>query len=230
MTYGIPNRHGGDRAPPSTSLLRASRKSSRETPRGAPLSHHRAYGSRTTAVSDSVQRGMMVSEADQSQRAKPADWHGPLCLLSIGQPPPPFPRRRQTPRAVPVHPVPRRPLSRGFDPAGRPAKPLVSYQSNQQLPGWNLPPPVKRAIGAHSTTPFGRLIRRGAEGVCALRTTPSCALSPACHGDHAKCVAAAPASKRVWTDDLPAVAIVEFVPFLLIGRSVLRERLDQSAG
>jgi hypothetical protein len=31
-------------------------QSSRETPRGAPLSHHRAYGSRTTAVSDNVQR------------------------------------------------------------------------------------------------------------------------------------------------------------------------------
>ena len=44
---------------------------------------------------------------------------------------------------------PRRPLSRGFDPAGHPTKPLVSYQSNRQLPGWNLPPLVKRAIGAH---------------------------------------------------------------------------------
>jgi hypothetical protein len=44
---------------------------------------------------------------------------------------------------------PRRPLSRGFDPAGRPAKPLVSYQSHRQLSGWNLPPLVTRAIGAH---------------------------------------------------------------------------------
>src|SRR4051812_5476244 len=44
---------------------------------------------------------------------------------------------------------PRRPLSRGFDPAGRPTKPLVSYQSNRQLSGWNLPPLVIRAIGAH---------------------------------------------------------------------------------
>jgi hypothetical protein len=40
-------------------------------------------------------------------------------------------------------------LSRGFDPASRPAKPLVSYQVNRQLPGWNLPPLVKRAFGAH---------------------------------------------------------------------------------
>ena len=44
---------------------------------------------------------------------------------------------------------PRRPLSRGFDPAGYPAKPLVSYQSNRQFPGWNPPPLVTRAIGAH---------------------------------------------------------------------------------
>jgi hypothetical protein len=41
---------------------------------------------------------------------------------------------------------PRRPLSRGFDPAGYPAKPLVSYQGNRQFPGWNLPPLVKRAF------------------------------------------------------------------------------------
>lgn len=44
---------------------------------------------------------------------------------------------------------PRRPLSRSFDPAGCPTKPLVSYQSNRQLSGWNLPPLVKRALGAH---------------------------------------------------------------------------------
>jgi len=45
--------------------------------------------------------------------------------------------------------APRRPLSRGFDPASRPAKPLVSYQVNRQLSGWYLPPLVIRAIGAH---------------------------------------------------------------------------------
>src|SRR4051794_34189873 len=44
---------------------------------------------------------------------------------------------------------PRRPLSRGFDPAVSPTKPLVSYQSNRQLSGWTLPPLVKRALGAH---------------------------------------------------------------------------------
>src|ERR1700730_4188382 len=55
---------------------------------------------------------------------------------------------------------PRRPLSRGFDPAGYPTKPLVSYQSNRQFPGWILPPLVIRAIGAHCRSqdlsgPFG---------------------------------------------------------------------------
>ena len=45
---------------------------------------------------------------------------------------------------------PRRPLSRGFDPAGYPTEPLVSYQSNRQLSGWNLPPLVTRAFGAHT--------------------------------------------------------------------------------
>ena len=45
---------------------------------------------------------------------------------------------------------PRRPLSRGFDPASCPTKPLVSYQINRQLSGWNLPPLVIRAFGAHS--------------------------------------------------------------------------------
>jgi len=47
---------------------------------------------------------------------------------------------------------PRRPLSRGFGPASYPAKPLVSYQSNRQFPGWNLPPLVTCAIGAHRKT------------------------------------------------------------------------------
>src|SRR6185437_15743874 len=44
---------------------------------------------------------------------------------------------------------PRRPLSRGFDQASCPARPLVSYQSNRQLSGWNLPPLVNRAFRAH---------------------------------------------------------------------------------
>src|SRR5271169_143421 len=62
--------------------------------------------------------------------------------------------RRPAQASLTLRPVgllnrPRRPLSRGFDPAGHPTKPLASYQSNRQLSGWNLPPLVKRAIGAH---------------------------------------------------------------------------------
>ena len=44
---------------------------------------------------------------------------------------------------------PRRPLSRGSSPSGYPSKPLVSYQTNRQLSGWNLPPLMISAIGAH---------------------------------------------------------------------------------
>jgi hypothetical protein len=45
---------------PSTTSLAARRQSSRGAPRGAPLSHHRTYGSRITAVSDKVQRGILL--------------------------------------------------------------------------------------------------------------------------------------------------------------------------
>src|SRR3954463_1065132 len=44
---------------------------------------------------------------------------------------------------------PRRTLSRGFGPVGCPSKPLVSYQRNRHLAGWNLPPLANRAVGAH---------------------------------------------------------------------------------
>src|SRR5262249_55628645 len=44
---------------------------------------------------------------------------------------------------------PRRPLSRGSSPCGCPHEPLVSYRINRQLSGWNLPPLVIRAFGAH---------------------------------------------------------------------------------
>ena len=46
----------------------------------------------------------------------------------------------------------KRPLSRGSSPAGYPAEPLVSYQINRQLSGWNPPPLVIRAFGAHGQT------------------------------------------------------------------------------
>ena len=44
---------------------------------------------------------------------------------------------------------PWRPLSRGFSPAGYPTKPLASYQIYRLLSGWNLPPLVIHAFGAH---------------------------------------------------------------------------------
>jgi hypothetical protein len=40
-------------------------------------------------------------------------------------------------------------LSRGSSPSGYPAKPLVSFRINRQLSGWNLPPLMIRAFGAH---------------------------------------------------------------------------------
>src|SRR6266851_7036461 len=41
---------------------------------------------------------------------------------------------------------------------------------------------------------------------------------------------AAPSSQRVWADDFPAVALEEFVAFVVVGRAALRERLDVAAG
>jgi hypothetical protein len=55
-------------------------------------------------------------------------------------------------------------LSRGSSPSGYPAEPLVSYQINRQLSGWNLPPLVIRAFGAH----------------CQFQTFTRYARSPAC--------------------------------------------------
>src|SRR5208282_84957 len=45
----------------------------------------------------------------------------------------------------------------------------------------------------------------------------------------ARC-AKSPASKRVWADDLPAVAIEEFVAFVVVGWAAFRERLNEAAG
>jgi hypothetical protein len=47
----------------------------------------------------------------------------------------------------------RRPLSRGSNLCGYPHKPLVSYRINRQLSGWNLPPLMIRAFGAHCQLP-----------------------------------------------------------------------------
>ncbi len=44
-------------------------------------------------------------------------------------------------------------LSPNCGPREIPAEPLVSYQINRQLSGWNLPPPMIRAFGAHCQYP-----------------------------------------------------------------------------
>jgi hypothetical protein len=44
---------------------------------------------------------------------------------------------------------PRRPLSRGSDPTSYQAKPLASFRTYRQLSGWNPPPLMIRAFGAH---------------------------------------------------------------------------------
>jgi hypothetical protein len=38
------------------------------------------------------------------------------------------------------------------------------------------------------------------------------------------------ASKWVWADDLPAVALEEFVVFVSVGRAALRELLNEAPG
>src|SRR5262245_13503773 len=48
---------------------------------------------------------------------------------------------------------PRRPLSRGFDPASCPATSLVSFRTYRQLSGWSPPPLVIRAFRAHCQLP-----------------------------------------------------------------------------
>jgi hypothetical protein len=50
---------------------------------------------------------------------------------------------------------PRRPLSRGSDPASRPAKPLVSYRTHRHLSGWNLPPLELRTRRVHTVNAGG---------------------------------------------------------------------------
>jgi hypothetical protein len=66
---------------------------------------------------------------------------------------------------------PRRPLSRGSSPSGRPAEPLVSYQIDRQFSGWILPPQVIRAFGRTATTGHAvpARLRTGPTDGCALR-------------------------------------------------------------
>ena len=60
----------------------------------------------------------------------------------------------------------KRPLSRGSSPPGYPAEPLVSFQINRQLSGWNLPPLMIRAFGAHcQRRTLGRINAAAPKGV-----------------------------------------------------------------
>ncbi len=77
---------------------------------------------------------------------------------------------------------PRRPLSRGSDQSGYPAEPLVSYQINRQLSGWNLPPLVIRAFGAHcqQTTSATSLKARLGRSFRAVRARDAAHPPPPC--------------------------------------------------
>src|SRR6202040_201713 len=67
---------------------------------------------------------------------------------------------------------PRRPLSRGFGPVSYPTQPLVSYQTYRQLSGWNLPPLVIRAIGAHCHEGTSQVLDAVAGNRCCLEASP----------------------------------------------------------
>jgi hypothetical protein len=66
-------------------------------------------------------------------------------------------------------------LSRGSSPSGYPAEPLVSYQINRQLSGWNLPPLVIRAFGAHCQEPTHAVqhMRVGAATIYSITSSAS---------------------------------------------------------
>ena len=78
---------------------------------GAPLAERPShttglYGSRTTAVSDKVQCGMMVGHPDQPECVEPRNGHRLLGLLAIGLAPPPFARRSQLEGIAARHAIP----------------------------------------------------------------------------------------------------------------------------
>jgi len=99
---------------------------------------------------------------------------------------------------------PRRPLSRGFDPASCPTKSLVSYRINRQLSGWNLPPQVIRAFGAHAKSRRGPPHRSKSSAKSACRppmSAPSTAQSsPQAPSRSARpltaCASSSPAAER----------------------------------
>jgi hypothetical protein len=93
---------GGGRGPTLHAFARSALKSSRETPHGAPLSHHRAHRSRTTAVSDNVLTPAALMARSRSHAV------GVYGSSSVSAQAPPFPQRRgaaspaRLPSAVPL--------------------------------------------------------------------------------------------------------------------------------
>src|SRR5262245_59020598 len=63
---------------------------------------------------------------------------------------------------------PRRPLSRGSDPASYPTKPLASFRTYRQLSGWNPPPLMIRALGAHCHIQTSLVAAKRGESICGL--------------------------------------------------------------
>ena len=92
---------------------------------------------------------------------------------------------------------PRRPLSRGFDGAGCPATPPVSYQLNRQLAGWNPPPQVIRASEAHQ-----RLRTSGEQRPCSNSlaiSTQQYVKKRTCHSFHSLDTITSPVAKLIRT-------------------------------
>jgi hypothetical protein len=76
-------RHTGEACPwQRTGGRRPCSRSSREVPHGPPLSRHRAYGRRTTAVSLSVQHVVAGCRIDQTELVEPGDGSWPASLAA----------------------------------------------------------------------------------------------------------------------------------------------------
>jgi hypothetical protein len=63
--------------------------------------------------------------------------------------PPPTRHDLEAPQALTLAKEPRADVERYDDLRNAVEEPLVSYQINRQLSGWNLPPLATRAFGAH---------------------------------------------------------------------------------
>ena len=90
----------------------------------------------------------------------------------------------------------KRPLSRGSSPSGYPAEPLVSFQINRQLSGWNLPPLMICAFGAHCQEPTSR---RWQDPLCRHPVVLRLLHAPACAGHDSGEVAVADAKLALYS-------------------------------